>query len=184
MCTWIKRRLRVLLAGPLLPLHVNQGDAEGSYLTRRQYSSHLISLGYTSITETLCLTLVHFTDASVLPPLKKKGPDLKKPTQNKQEYRFFSLLHSFSRLLGYIPKKAELLGATQQLLLAFNVWSGATPYNFHMNIQQYTFIVCVVFVLLTIYATRAKFFCKTPISRILVKSCWFEFSYVYLRFSV
>lgn len=38
--------------------------------------------------------------------------------------------------------------------------------------------------LLTIYATRAKFFCKTPISRILVKSCWFEFSYVYLRFSV
>lgn len=53
-----------------------------------------------------------------------------------------------------------------------------------MNIQQYTFIVCVVFVLLTIYATRAKFFCKTPISRILVKSCWFEFSYVYLSFSV
>ena len=76
MCTWIKRRLRVLLSGPRLPLNFNQGDAEGSYLTRRQYSSHLINLGYTSIAETLCLTLVHFTDASVLPPLKKKGPPL------------------------------------------------------------------------------------------------------------
>lgn len=68
--------IKALLASLLLSLNFNQGDAEGSFLTRRQYSSHLINLGYTSIAETLCLTLVHFTDASVLPPLKKKGPIL------------------------------------------------------------------------------------------------------------